>query len=344
MSGMTAYIVRRLLLIPLILFGLVVLVFSLTMLLDPIERASLYVNQILPKGKIEELVKRHGLDKPVYVQFYRWLGKVVRGDLGWSRTAQRPVSRAILHFLPATVELTLWSVVPIIAVGVWLGVLSALYHNRWVDHLLRLFSIVGWSFPTFVFGLIMLMVFYAKLSWFPAGRLSDWATQEVLSPGFTQYTHLYTIDSLLNLRFDIFADALRHLVLPVITLSYLSWALLLRVTRSSMLEALMQDYVRTARAKGLKESTVIYVHVLRNALIPVATMGGLVIVGLLNGVVITETVFNYKGIGWFFANAALRLDIVSVLGFTLFNGVLIVLGNLAVDISYAFLDPRVRLS
>ena len=153
-----------------------------------------------------------------------------------------------------------------------------------------------------------------------------------------------TVDALLNLRLDILWDALRHLMLPVITLSYLSWALLLRVTRSSMLESLNQDYVRTARAKGLRERTVIYVHVLRNALIPVSTMGGLLIIGLLNGVVITETVFNYKGMGWFFVKAALSLDIISVLGFTLFNGVLIVLGNLLVDISYGFLDPRVRLA
>jgi peptide/nickel transport system permease protein len=340
---MTAYIIRRLLLLPLILSGLVVLVFGLTMLLDPIERASLYVNQTLPKGKIEDLIERHGLDKPIHIQFYRWINRVVRGDLGWSRTAQQPVTSALLHFLPATIELSLWSIIPVILIGVWLGVMSALYHNRFVDHLLRVISIVGWSFPPFVFGLLMLMVFYAKYTWFPARRLSEWAVREVLSPDFVQYTRLHTVDALLNLRPDIFWDAMRHLVLPVTTLSYLNWALLLRVTRSSMLEALNQDYVRTARSKGLKESVVIGTHVLRNALIPVATMGGLLIIGLLNGVVITETVFNYKGIGWFFANAALHLDIISVLGFTLFNGALIVLGNLAVDISYGFLDPRVRL-
>jgi peptide/nickel transport system permease protein len=271
------------------------------------------------------------------------MGKVVRGDLGWSRTAQRPVTAAILHFLPATIELALWSVAPIILIGVWLGILSALHHNRPVDHLLRLFSTVGWSFPTFVFGLMLLAIFYAQLSWLPAGRLSDWAGQEVLDPDFAQFTRLHTVDALLNLRPDIFRDALRHLVLPILTLSYLSWALLLRVTRSAMLEAFNQDYVRTARSKGLKERSVIYTHVMRNALIPVATVGGLLIIGLLNGVVITEVVFDYKGIGWFFATAALQLDIISVLGLTLFSGVLAVLGNLVVDISYAVLDPRVRL-
>lgn len=340
---MTAYIVRRLLILPVILFGLSILIFALLMLLDPIERASLYVSQTLPKGKIEDLVKRHGLDDPIPVQYARWMGKVLRGDLGWSKTAQRPVLDAILYFLPATVELALGSIVPIVLIGVWLGVLSAVHHNRWIDHITRVFSIVGWSFPTYVFGLIMLMIFYAKLQWFPAGRLSDWALRVVLSPEFTQYTHLNTVDALLNGRLDVFWDAVRHLVMPVITLSYLSWALLLRVTRSSMLEALRQDYIMTARAKGLKEWVVINRHALPNALIPVATIAGLVIISLLNGVVITETIFNYKGLGWFFANAALNVDVISVLGLTLFNGVLIILGNLAVDISYVFLDPRVRL-
>lgn len=340
---MARYIVRRLLLLPVILSGVTLLTFSLLMLLDPIERASLYVNQALPKGGIEELVERHGLDKPIYVQFYRWVGKLVQGDLGWSRTAQKPVLAAVFHFLPATLELSLWSVLPVVLVGVWLGILSALHHNRPIDHVLRLFSILGWSFPVFVFGLLALMLFYAKLSWFPPGRLSEWALREVLSPDFIQYTRLHTVDAVLNLRPDIFWDALRHLVLPVVTLSYVTWALLLRVTRAATLEALNQDYVRTARAKGLRERSVIYTHVLRNALIPVSTIGGLLVVGLLNGVVITETVFNFKGMGWFFATAALRLDIVSVVGFTLFNGVLIVLANLIVDVSYVLLDPRVRL-
>ena len=340
---MAAYILRRLLFLPLVLTGLIILVFTLLMLLDPRERAFLYVSQSTPKGSVEELVEKHGLDKPVYVQFYRWSGKLIRGDLGWSRTAQRPVLDAIGHFLPPSIELTLWSFVPTVLVGVWLGILAAVHHNRLLDHVLRLFSIVAWSFPAFVFGLLMLTIFAGDVYWFPPGRLSDTAFQEVLGPGFNQYTRIHTIDSVLNLRPDIFWDALRHLILPSVTLSMVSWALLLRVTRSSVLEALSQDYVRTARSKGISERTILYSHVLRNALIPVATVGGLLIIGLLNGVVIVEMVFNYKGIGWFFATAALQLDIISVLGLTIFNGLIVALGNLAVDVSYGFLDPRVRL-
>ena len=341
---MGAFIVRRLLLVPVILFGLTVLVFSLVSLLSPTERVSLYVTQPLSKERLDVLIERHGLNDPTPVQFARYVGRLVRGDLGWSKTARSPVTSAILKFLPATVELTMWSIAPIIVLGAWLGVISALYHNRAIDQALRFFSIVGWSIPTFVFALLVLMVFYAKLSWFPAGRLSDWALQDVLSPEFAQYTRIHTIDSVLNMRMDILWDALRHLVLPVVTLAYVSMALLLRVTRSAVLEALNQDYVRTARAKGLKESAVIYVHVLRNAMIPVTTIGGLLIIGLMNGVLIVEVVFNFKGVGWFFWNAARNLDVVSILGFTMFNGVIIMLGNLVVDIAYGFLDPRIRLS
>ncbi len=152
-----------------------------------------------------------------------------------------------------------------------------------------------------------------------------------------------TFDALLNLRFDIFLDALRHLVLPVLTLSYLSWALLLKVTRSSMLEAMRQDYVTTARAKGLAERVVIGRHVLKNGLIPVATVSGFTVAGLLNGVVITETIFNIQGLGKAAADAAISLDVLTMLGYALFTAILFVAVNLVVDISYAFLDPRVRL-
>ncbi len=164
-----------------------------------------------------------------------------------------------------------------------------------------------------------------------------------MNPPFVQYTQLMTVDSLLNGRLDIFVDSVRHLVLPIITLAYIDWALLLRVTRSSMLETLRQDYVTTARAKGLPEKTVINTHARPNALIPVATTAGFSVIVLLNGVVITETVFNYPGIGSAVAEAAVRLDVVTTLGFILFNGLILVLANLVVDVMYVFIDPRVTL-
>ncbi|MCX7706435.1 MAG: ABC transporter permease, partial [Anaerolineae bacterium] len=234
-------------------------------------------------------------------------------------------------------------VLPIVGVGIWLGIQAAVHHNKPIDQFARVFAIIGWSFPTFVFGLLVLMLLYAKTKWFPPGRLSDWAMRVVMSDSFVRYTQMNTIDAILNLRPDIFLDALRHLVLPIITLCYIQWALLLKITRSSMLEALRQDYVRTARSKGLTEKVVINRHVRKNALIPVVTVAGLSVVGLLNGVVITETVFNYPGLGSAVAAAAQSLDVLTVLGFVLFNATLLILANLVVDVLYAFLDPRVRL-
>lgn len=353
---MLAYIIRRLLILPVLICGVTILIFAMLSLLTPYERASLYVQDI-PKrqGAIDDIIHKYGLDDPIHIQYWHWIvgrkdltsgevkGGVLRGDLGWSKVGKSPVVEVIGRRLPATAELALWAAVPMIGIGIWLGVLSAVHHNKLVDQILRVFSIVGWSIPTFVFGLIVLMIFYAKLDWFPPGRLSDWASQVVYSDAFTRYTQLNTVDALLNARFDIFLDALKHLVLPVTTLAYLNWAYMLRVTRSSMLDTLRQDYMTTARAKGLSEREVIWKHALPNGLIPVITVGGLILIGLLNGVVITETVFNYPGMGSFLAEAALSLDVVSVLGVTLFSSLVLVGGNLIVDVLYGFIDPRIRL-
>ena len=353
---MTAYILRRLLVMPVVLFGVSILIFLMLQILGPVERSALYVKDI-PKteAQLEGVIRRYGLDQPAYKQYWWWLvgrkdpvtgetvGGVLRGDLGFSRTGREPVIDLLKRRLPVTMELALWSMLPIIGIGVWLGVQAALDHNGPIDQVARVFAILGYSFPTFVFGLLALLFFYARLDWFPPGRLSVQYSQEILRSGFNQYTNMITVDALLNGRFDIFLDAIRHLVLPVVTLSYLSWALLLKVTRSSMLEALRQDYVTTARSKGLAERTVVNRHVLKNALIPVATVAGFTVAGLLNGVVITETIFNIQGLGKAAADAAISLDVLTMLGYALFTAILFVLVNLVVDITYGVLDPRVRL-
>ncbi|HEX9018533.1 MAG TPA: ABC transporter permease, partial [Anaerolineaceae bacterium] len=197
---------------------------------------------------------------------------------------------------------------------------------------------------TFVFGLLLLMIFYAQLRWFPAGRVSDWVGAIIRSSSYHNYTGLITVDGLLNGRFDIFLDGLRHLVLPVITLAYVNWAAFLRITRSSMLETLRQEYVVTARAKGLHERDVINKHARPNALIPVTTYAGIEVALLLGGVVFTETIFNFPGIGFAAAMAAGNLDVITVLALTLLTGLILILSNLVVDVLYAFLDPRVRLA
>ncbi len=342
---MGRFIIRRLLILPIVLLGLSIVIFAMISLLDPAERATLYLTQP-PKTQsaLQALIKTYGLDQPLPIQYWNWLSKVLHGDLGYSKTAQRPVWEAIKAFFPATLELALWSFIPIMIIGIWLGISAATHQNKLIDQGARVFSIVGYSFPTFVFGLLMLLIFYANLQWFPPGRLSTQASMVVSLPSWHAYTGMYTVDSLLNGRLDIFVDALRHLVLPVLTLCYIQWALVLRITRSSMLDTVRQDYVNVARAKGLKEKDVINKHALPNALIPVATIGGLLLFGLMNGVIITETVFNYRGMGYWIAQSALQLDVISVLGVALFEGALLVIANLVVDVLYAYLDPRIRLS
>jgi peptide/nickel transport system permease protein len=353
---MLSYVLRRLALMPILLFGVTVLIFFMLQFLSPVERASLYVRELVRNDRIiDGIIRQYNLDAPLPIQYWNWLvgqrnaetgevsGGVLRGNFGYSRTANQFVVDMIKQRFPATLELTLWAAVPIIAGGVWLGVISAVHHNKLIDQVARIFSILGYSLPIFVFGLVVLMIFYAQLRWFPPGRLSDIANQVVLSPEFHRYTSLNTVDALLNLRFDVFVDSLRHIVLPVITLSYFSWAVLVRVTRSSMLESLRQDYITTARAKGLKAKDVISRHARPNAMIPVATVAGLQVLTLLSGVIITETVFDYPGLGQATAAASVQLDVITVLGLTLFNALILVGVNLAVDVMYAFIDPRIRL-
>ncbi len=354
---MITYIIRRLLMVPLLLFGVTVLIFGMLQFLSPVERTALYVRDF-PKNDlaIQGLIKQYGLDQPIYVQYWTWLvgktdsithqrkGGILFGDFGYSRTASQPVVELIQRRFPNTLDLTIWTIGPMIFVGIWLGVQAAVHHNGFIDQAARVFSIVGTSFPSFVFGLLMLLIFYANLQWFPPGRLTDAFNQVVESNSFHHYTYLITFDALLNGRFDIFLDALRHMFLPILTLSYISWAVFLRVTRGSMLETLRMEYVTTARAKGLPERDVIYKHAQPNAMLPVVTLAGFNVVGLLGGVIITETVFNYPGIGSAAARAATNLDVVTILGFALFDGFILIVANLVVDVMYAFVDPRVRLS
>ena len=353
---MTNYIIRRLLLVPVLLFGVTVIIFGMLQFLGPVERSALYVKDF-PKNEnqIRGIIRKYGLDRPIYEQYWRWLtgvkdpvsgereGGILFGDFGYSRTGSQPVIDMIKNRFPNTLDLAIWTVFPMLSVGIWLGVQAAVHQNGFIDQAARVFSIVGTSFPTFVFGLLVLILFYGQLGWFLPGKNSDWVTQVVISGEFTRYTKLLTFDALLNGRFDIFWDALRHMILPILTLSYISWATFVRVTRSSMLETLRMEYVTTARAKGLKEKEVINKHARPNAMLTIVTMAGMSVVGLLGGVVITETVFNYPGIGQAAANAAQQLDVVTTLGFAIFNGFILIIANLVVDILYGVIDPRVRL-
>jgi ABC-type dipeptide/oligopeptide/nickel transport system permease component len=344
---MIAYITRRLMLLPVVVFLTTLIIFLLVQLLPPGVRVALYVQDNPAAFRdINQLIRAHGLDKPIWEQYWNWISSIAHGNLGWSRSANMSVANALRSYLPATIELTLMAIIPLVLGGIWLGTKSAVYHNRWPDHITRVMAITGWSLPTFVAGLILLMVFYGYLGLLQPGRLSAAMTLIVNNPEkFTRYTGMNTLDALLNgPNWAVFWDSIKHLILPAITLAYVSWAMIVRIMRSSMLNVLREDYTTTARAKGLTERVVINKHARRNALIPVVTISGIAVGWLLGGVVITETIFNYFGIGWWFVRGAANLDIPAVLGFTIFNSTLWVMANLAVDVLYSYIDPRVRLS
>ncbi len=340
---MSRFIAKRLLFLPIVMLGVTILLFSALQFLSPAMRAALYVKDPRQLSALNQIIEKYGLDKPMPVQYGLWLKQVLHGDLGYSETAKMPVSDAVRAFFPATFELTVVAFLPILAIGVYLGTLSAVYKDRWLDHLTRFIAITGYSLPSFVLGLFLLMVFYGRLQLFPPGRYSLDVDLLVHSDSFRRYTGLLTIDTLLNGQPRAFLDVLRHLVLPAATLVYIDLALLLRITRSSMLEELGKDYVRTAKAKGLPGGEIVKRHALRNALIPVVTLSSLLFITLLGGVVITETVFDFPGIGRWGVVAAQQLDIPGVLGSTLLAALLFVLANLAADLLSAVVDPRIRV-
>jgi ABC-type dipeptide/oligopeptide/nickel transport system permease component len=340
---MTAYIGRRLFLLPVVAFGVTVLIFSLLQVLPPASRAMLFIQNPEQANAIAAIIRKYDLDKPMYLQYGHWVRDLVRGDLGYSQSARMPVAQAITTFFPATLELGLYAFVLIVILGVTLGTAAAVHRDGAVDHISRILSIWGYSLPVFVWGLLLLLVFYGRLQWFPPERLSLEAGLYAQSTAFHAYTGLMTVDAVVNGTWWILWDAIRHLVLPVVTLTYFLAAILVRITRSAMLDALSQDYVRTARGKGLPESTVIARHARKNALVPVVTLSSSILIGLLGGVVITETIFNYPGIGRWGATAALELDVPAVAGFALFVAGITVFVNLAADVLYGYVDPRIRL-
>lgn len=343
---MILFIVRRLLFLPVVFIGVTLGIVLLMQLLSPTQRAASYITSEAQMRNLDAIIEQYHLDDPWYVQYWAWLKAAVSGNLGYSRVARLPVLDAIRLRFPSTAELAIAALLPVVGVGIWLGTAAALNRDRIIDQVVRVLSILGWSLPTFVLGVWLLVVFYGGLNWFAPGQVS---TQHAIdlangmaSGTFKRYTGFLSLDSIFNGRFDIFLDQLKHLVLPVVTLATVSSAQIMRVMRSSLLDALGQDYVRTARSKGLSEAVVNHKHARRNALIPVLTLSGFTLIGLLNGLVITETIFNYPGMGSFIATAATQLDYPSVLGGAVFTSVIVVLANLVVDILYGLVDPRIR--
>jgi peptide/nickel transport system permease protein len=344
------YVLRRLLVLPLVIFLVTIILFSLMWQLPLEMRARIYVPHtnrfLLPEEEAalaQRSIRIYGLDKPWPVQYVSWLRLLATGSWGYSPTWQQPVLEGLLQRAPATAELLLVCMIPCAALALMLGGLAARYRTRFPDHLIRAATFMGWAFPSFILGLILMNVFYAWLGWFPPGRISVSASAILHSGQFRTYTGMYTIDALLNLDLRMFWDALRHLFLPAISLALAEWALLTRIMRSSMLDVLGQDYVTTARSKGAPEKRVFSHHIRRNALLPVISTGGAAVSLLMSGVVVIESVFNINGIGSAAAEAMLGADIPVAVGFSILTCTVTVIASLAADVLYAFADPRVRL-
>jgi peptide/nickel transport system permease protein len=318
-------------------FGLLLVTFVIgrVMPIDPVlaavgDRATAEVYQ---RTRIEL-----GLDRPLYEQFYLYVDKVLHGDFGRSVLTSNPVLADIIHFFPATLELATLATLFGVALGVPLGVAAAANQGRWQDQVIRVIGLLGYSVPVFWLGLVGLLVFYAKLGWVAGPGRLDVGYDDIVDP----VTGLILVDSLLAGEWDVFVNALRHIVLPAALLGYFSLAYISRMTRSFMLEQLRQEYVITARVKGLDERHVLWHHAFGNVMLPLVTVIALSYASLLEGSVLTETVFAWPGIGSYLTNSLLNADMNAVLGSTVIVGVVFIGLNLASDMLYRVLDPRAR--
>ena len=317
------------------LLGVSIVVFFMVRAI-PGDPAQLLLGQQATQEQVQQVRQNMGLDKPVIVQYGIFLADALRGDLGDSIVTGRPVTTELLARFPATLELTSFAMLVAILVGVPVGVISAVKQYSWLDKFTSILALTGISMPIFWLAMILIVIFFVNLGWLPfPGRLST-------GYAVTSITGLVLVDSLLTLNFPAFWDGLKHLILPAIALGTIPMAVVMRMTRSSMLEVMGEDYVRTARAKGVVPWRVIFKHALRNAMLPTVTVIGLQAGLLMGGAVITETIFSWPGVGQIAYDSVNRRDYAMIQGVVLYGATLFVLVNLLVDVLYAVLDPRVR--
>jgi peptide/nickel transport system permease protein len=337
---MIQYILRRFLLLIPMLLGVSILTFVLGHVM-PGDPARLALGIAAPETQVIKYREEHGLNDPVHIQYFHYMRNILRGDFGVSLTSRRPVADDMHDYWPATVELVLLSLIIAFPIGIFLGILAAIKRNSVFDHVSRIISILGVSIPIFWLAIVLLILFYVKIPIYPGiGRITP---SIALAHPFTKHTGLYLIDSLIARQWPSFVSALTHLFLPAICLALSPIARLTRITRASMLTVLGEDYVRTARAKGLREHMVVVKHVLRNALTPVLTISGLIIGYSLAGSVLVETIFSWPGLGTYAFKAASGTDYPAIMGVALLTTAIFILANLITDISYAIADPRVVL-
>jgi peptide/nickel transport system permease protein len=334
---MLRFVARRLLLLVPILLGLSILVFLWIRNLPGGPAQALLGERATPQA-IAQIERQYGLDKPIHVQYWRYLRKISTGEFGDSTRTRRSVTEEFKERFPATIELTVAAGLFAVILGIPLGFLAAKRYQGPLDHASLVLSLVGISTPIFFLALILKYIFAVRLGWLPSvGRIG--VLIEIDHP-----TNFYVLDAILAGNWEAFVDTIKHLILPAIALGSIPLAIIARITRAAVLDVQNEDYVRTARAKGLAPITVDYRHVLRNAMLPISTIIGLQVGLLLSGAVLTETVFAFPGIGSWLVEAIKNRDYPVIQGGVLFVAVIVVFVNLLVDLSYGLLNPRIRLS
>lgn len=357
---MITYILRRLLSSIPVLIGILFVTFALARWI-PGDPCRAILGEKATDVVCDEFIHRHGLDKPIPTQFIVYAGEILRGDLGNSIRYSKPITDLLVERLPTTLELTLSAMTFSVIVGIPMGIISAVKHNSAVDVVTMMAANIGVSMPVFWLGLMLAYVFALLLKGTPlqlppSGRLSPglspqafyevwgWTTTSPFLAGMLEFlSRLNILNAVLTLRWDVFWDAVKHMILPAMAVGTIPLALIARMTRSSMLDVLGQDYIRTARAKGASRRSMVLKHALRNALLPLVTIIGLSLGSFLGGAVLTETIFGLSGVGRILYDSITARDYGVVQGFTVVIAVFFVILNLLVDISYTYLDPRVRL-
>jgi len=339
------YVIRRVILLIFVLFGVSVITFYLSRgIPSAFNPCSPYINPHMSPALIQQVCASHGFYQPLYEQYFYWLRDVFTGNWGnagpWA--SGLPTLQVFSTHFPYTVELAVTAVLISVVVGIPLGILSAVHNNKPVDHASRILALTGISTPVYWFGFVLQLVFYYYFLRWGLPNLPSQGAISIGSPSITSYTGIPILDGLLNANWSYAWDAFLHVILPGITLAFASLGALTRLVRASMLEVLRQDFITLARSKGLSERVVIFRHALRNALIPALTVAGLLFAGLLGGAVITETVFNWPGVGALSVTAVFQGDSNFVLLYTLVTALIVVVANLVVDLLYAVVDPRIR--
>jgi peptide/nickel transport system permease protein len=332
---MLNYIGKRLLQLIPVLLGMTFIVFMIIRAI-PGNPAQMILGQQATKEAVEALTIKLGLDNPWYIQYFKYLGNLFQGNLGESMRTRSPVSDEIWPYLAATFELALFAIVIAVIIGINAGIISAWFQNSWFDYTAMILALVGVSMPIFWLGLMGQWVFAVENPWLPTGGRA-----QVRDP-INAITNLYVIDTIIQGRFDQLWQVFRHLILPGLALATIPMAIIARMTRSSMLEVMRSDYIRTARAKGQKMFWVVYKHALKNAIIPVLTIIGLQMGMLLGGAILTETIFAWPGIGRYIYDAIGFRDYPVIQSGILIVALIFVMINLLVDLLYSLIDPRIK--